>query len=207
MMNEVRRRSRGQTLAEILLAVVFLATGGLVIYSSAVRSMQGAGWEADRVFGQGLLRDLLEVYGALDFCQLEDMTKPVPGLRATTMGDPAEEENARKIASEAGFQDQFEDTQASSPVRPLQYPSFFQDPTKPQTKEEMEAKDPIYKEYRATMRRIEAKRVVLWKKDTSGGKKGSGVLSAYVFFTAANGAKVVLRGHTIVFHEGKDPCP
>lgn len=198
------RRRFAQTLAEVLLAVVFLSTGGLVIYSAAVRSMQDAGWEADRVFAQGLLRDLIEVYGAQEFCALDSTAFPLPGLDSTIpLGTADEASKALQLASRSGFQEGFDDEAAA--LRPLQYTSFFKDPSQPKTRAEMEA-DPLYKEFRDTMRRTECKRIVLFQKDTSGGKTTSAVLTAYVFFKAANGASVTLKSSTVVFKKTAAPC-
>jgi hypothetical protein len=200
-----RTRRLAQTLAEVMLAVVFLATGGLVIYSAAVRSMQDAGWEADRVFAQGMLRDLIEVYSHQEYCKLEKGSALVPGVDSTIpLGTSDEASRALAIANGAGFQDAFDDEKAY--LRPLQYPSFFKNPDTPKTKAEMDA-DPLYKEYRDTLRRIDAKRIVLFQKDTSGGKTQSAVITCYVFFKAANGASVTLKGSTVIFNPDDTPCP
>lgn len=196
-------RRLAQTLAEVLLAVVFLSTGGLVVYSAVVRSMGDAEWEADRVFAQGLLRDLLEVYGSQDFCALDSTASPLPGLDSSVpLGTPDEEAKAAQLASRTGFQDGFDDE--TRELRPLQYPSFFKDPSQPKSKAEMEA-DPLYKEYRETMRRIDCKRIVLFQKDTSGGKTTSAVLTAYVFFKAGD-KRITVKASTVIFKKTPAPC-
>ena len=194
-------RSRGQTLTEVLIAVIFLATGGLVVYSSVIRSMGEAEWEADKVFAQGMLRDLVETYGAVDWIDFNPANDKLAGvIYDIPLNDPQQDDKALKECSAGKFQDAITDdtpmgltmdgTDTGGNLTPLQWRSFLRTDSDLKTfpagdtKAGLE-KDPahkMYQEYLATIRRIEAKRCVLFQKDTN----NSAVLTCYVFYTTGN---------------------
>ena len=53
---------KGLTLLEILIAIVFLAAGGLAIYTANQRSVVGSAWGAEHVLCEGLLNDLVDYF-------------------------------------------------------------------------------------------------------------------------------------------------
>jgi hypothetical protein len=215
-----RPRRPGQSLAEILIAVIFLATGGLVVYSSTIKSVSDAGWEADRVFAQGLLRDLVETYSAVEWCEFDPANAKLPGVvYDIPLNDPNEDQRALQECSSPSFQSAIiEDTPFPGPddpaatgqnLTPLQWRSFlrtdvkFEDEKSTDTKDQLE-KDPahkVYQEYLGTINRIGAKRCVAFRQDPA--NPGSAVVTCFIFYKAANGVAVTLKAHTMRFQKVK----
>jgi hypothetical protein len=62
---------RAQSLVEVMVAVIFLAAGGLAIYTASIRSVSEAAWGAERVMAEGLVNDMIEYYRSWSFTELE----------------------------------------------------------------------------------------------------------------------------------------
>lgn len=193
------RRFAGQTLTEVMLAAIFLATGGLVVYSASVNMMKGEAWKADRVYGQAALRDLVEVFSAFSYCDVQKVAS-----RKIGWNDPED------VAITAAFEDK--DVQKNfeldtSPLTALKFESFFalDKDDKPIVKTPTEmAKDPIYKTYRDTFERLELKRAVVFKDDP----QTRGIVICAIRFKATSGQAVVLKMPFVTFFRpGTEVCP
>jgi len=82
-----KRSVRGQNLIEILVAIIFLALGGMALYTAASRTVSEAAWGAERVLCEGLLNDMVEYAFTLGFSELKNNPTALPGRIVTDETD------------------------------------------------------------------------------------------------------------------------
>src|SRR5579862_9330684 len=83
-----RLANRAQSLLEVIIAVAILGTGGIVVWTASQRNVAEAAWGAERVMCEGLLNDLMTVYGTYtysDFSSEVDGIKKVSGSADATI--------------------------------------------------------------------------------------------------------------------------
>ena len=192
-------RLSGQTLTEVMLAAIFLATGGLVIYQTSVNMMKNESWKADRVFAQGALRDMVEVFSTFDYCELQHTVAKKIDINTS------DEAVIQQALADDSLQQSFEAD--STPMPPLKFESFFVmgDKDKPvvKTKDEMLA-DPIYKAYVDTKARMNLRRAVVFKDENL----TRAIVVCVVKFTATDGHPVIMKMPFVTFNTlAPDPCP
>ena len=194
----MKSNKRGQSLTDVLLAAVFLATGGLVIYASNMRAAQGEAWKAERIFAQAELRNLVEVFSIYSYTELQKATDIV---KVISINDN-EDVEAEKSFNDPRLQEIFEKDSSNLPA--LKYQSFFtmkKDPTSDgdvpivKTKAEM-LTDEVYKTYLSKKDAIELKRAIIFKDDST---KRAIVVCA-VRFKASTGQTVVLKMPFTIFN-------
>lgn len=206
-MQNSEKRSAGQTLTEVMLAAIFLATGGLVIYAASANMMKGEAWKAERIFAQGALRDMVEVFSAFDYCELQKAIDPGSKLGITDNEDATVEKALANDALQASMEAD------NSPLTALKFESFFPmghvgatgEETKPivKTKAEMLA-DPVYKAYHDTKARLDLRRAVLFKDEGL----TRAIVTCVVRFKATSGQPVTLKMPFVVFKlEAGVACP
>lgn len=192
-------RRTGQTLIEVMLAAIFLATGGLLIYQASSSMMKTEAWKSERLFAQGALRDLVEVCSALDYCELT-ADRPY-WKKLANLTDP-EEAAITELVTKEDYQKKFEAD--DSPLTALRFESFFlMDKEKPivKTRAEME-QDPVYKAYLATKDRIKLKRAIVVKDDGA-----RAIVVCAVEFQATSSQTVRLKMPLVAFKRPGDCTP
>jgi hypothetical protein len=178
-------RRHGQSFVEVLIALLFLGTGGIVIYTASQRSLGEAEWSSEHVFADGVLREMVEAYRRVGYCDLALHRAEVKATAdlALTNDVQAEIENQNPIFTAQAF------------VNPAA-------PTTTTT-----ANDPIWREYADTIRALKLKRIVLFKElDAS---KGEGLVTCMVRWNSRAGPVVTIQQSFPVYRLGDptSPCP
>jgi hypothetical protein len=112
-MNECKRNAF--SLVEILVCIAVLGTGGITLYSAAGGASHEAAWGAERVFAEGLARDLVETYRQLDYCALKSRPEVKPSEAAVTAADLATIEQMEVLSATSLRQADAGDPAAAAP--------------------------------------------------------------------------------------------
>jgi hypothetical protein len=178
-------KRRGQSFVEVLIAVLFLGTGGLVIYTASTRSLGEAEWSSEHVFADGVLRDLVEAYRRVGYCDLALHRAEVKASPDQSVGD---------------------DVQAAIEAQNFifQAPAFLSPASASTT---TTASDPVWKEYNDTIRVLKLKRIVLFKETDPA--NGVGVVTCMVRWHSRAGPVIDVQQSFPVYRVGDPtiPCP
>jgi prepilin-type N-terminal cleavage/methylation domain-containing protein len=84
-MNFAKRRAF--SMVEMMVCMAVLGSGSLALFSASSGTVKEASWSAERVFAEGLARDLVETYRQLDYCALKNRPEVKPTEDAITPED------------------------------------------------------------------------------------------------------------------------
>jgi hypothetical protein len=186
-------------MVEIIVAILFLAAGGMALYTGSMRSVAEAAWGAERVMCEGLLNDLVEYYFTLGFTSLRPDpilgTPATPGVVISTEVDVAKLaalETADVIAARKAIEEDLEVLDPAGKPNPSDVLGDLL-PNDPGLNLQI---DTIKKEWDATRRSLGIKRAAFFREDDPGKR---GTLTCVVKWTSRAGPVIVISRKAVVF--------
>ena len=137
-------RHNAQSLVEVMVAIVFLAAGGMAVYTASQRGLSEAAWGAERVSAEGLVNDLVQVYRRFTYGELSG--RPEVVKYSGPLSDAIKQTTTDQLT-------------ALEAVSPLSVKSLLPDPAN----DSQLASDPVAKEFLDDQRVLNLKRIVLFK--------------------------------------------
>jgi len=169
------RRIRGVGLIEVLIAVVFVATGGLAIYTSSMQLQRESVWGSEKILIEGMLSDLVEFCRSQDFEVLK--TFPTPG-------QPMGPDQTALINDHAA----------------LNAASYFitSDPSNPPPQADLDA-DPFVTEFNARFQMLQIKRTISFEEKPAA--SGRGVVTCRIDYKSQTGPTIKRERRLVIYKQ------
>lgn len=182
MIDVTMRKRSAMSFIEVLIAVLFLATAGLAIYTSSSRNLQESAWGAEKVIAESQLRELEQALRVRSYC---DLFCDLPR-------DEASVTQAHRDALDAYL--------------PLSKASYRPDPSNPGSEADQNA-DPFYQEAMKIREVLKFERFVLFREISP----GNALVTCVVKYNSRAGPAVRSERKFAIFQDNLSrsctPCP